>query len=235
MKKALITDYDGTFKTSDEILKRNIDSVIEYMYKDNIFGISTGRSYESICSEKEKYNFCFDYLSCFNANTIFDKDLTLLYSNCINNDFPEVIFNFKNYIDYAVGRDAYSLIDQYDIVEYVIRFHNEEGRRLFLNYINSENQYTYYTDNKDRLIIHVFSKKNDKSYVCNYISDIENIDKSNIYTIGDGNNDLEMIKHFNGYAMSSSPEIVRNSSLGICDNFYELVDNIDDVKKRVRY
>ena len=234
MNKTLITDYDGTFKTSDKVLKRNIDSALEYMSKDNVFGISTGRSYESICSEKEKYDFCFDYLSCLNANTIFDKDLSLLYRNCIENDFSEVIFSFRNYIDYAVGRDSYSMIDKYDVVEYVIRFHNEEGRKLFLNYINSGSMYTYYTDNRDRLTVHVFSKKNDKSYVCDYISSTENIDKSNIYTIGDGNNDIEMIKKFNGYAMSSAPEIVKASSLGVYDNFYEFVDNIDNVKKRVR-
>ena len=234
MKKLLISDYDGTFKTSDAILIKNIDSINNYMNTGNIFGISTGRSYESLYREKEKYRFSFDYLSCHNANSIFDKELRLLYKNCIDSNFTKTLFSYRKYIDYFIPKNAYSIFSDEDILEYVIRFYNLKGRSIFLKYILDSDLYTYYTDGQDKLVIHVFSKEKDKKNICEFISSREGISKSNIYTIGDGDNDLEMIREYNGYAMRKSPENIRTSALGLYDDFYELVNNIDSAKKRTR-
>ena len=44
MKKFLISDYDGTFHTDDESMKKNIEKVKEFRKSGNIFAIATGRS-----------------------------------------------------------------------------------------------------------------------------------------------------------------------------------------------
>jgi len=53
------------------------------------------------------------------------------------------------------------------------------------------------------------------------ISDFENV-----YTIGDGANDVEMIEKYNGYGMKNSTESGLKVTNKLVDNVYELLEEI---------
>ena len=62
---------------------------------------------------------------------------------------------------------------------------------------------------KDSTIIVVFKEEFDKTDGIYIVSDIEGVDKKDIYTIGDASNDKGMLLEFNGYKMPYSyPEIM---------------------------
>lgn len=55
---------------------------------------------------------------------------------------------------------------------------------------------------------------------------IKNINKNNIFTIGDSFNDLEMLENFNGFCMKNSGEFVKSKIKNKCTSVAELIDKI---------
>ena len=53
-----------------------------------------------------------------------------------------------------------------------------------------------------------------------------NILKENVYTIGDGYSDIEMIKDFNGYAMVNSVQELKKLAIKECKSVSSLIDEI---------
>ena len=62
---------------------------------------------------------------------------------------------------------------------------------------------------------------------------IENISDSDVYPIGDGANDVEMILKYNGYGMKNSEEVIYNATSKLCNTVAELIEQIlnEDIKK----
>ena len=58
------------------------------------------------------------------------------------------------------------------------------------------------------------------------ILDKEKIVKNNVYTIGDGINDIEMIRDYNGYR-------VRNSCKKLVSVTDRVIDNVSDLISRI--
>ena len=55
---------------------------------------------------------------------------------------------------------------------------------------------------------------------------IENVDKQNIFAIGDSYNDIEMIKNFNGFCVSNAEKEVKNISIKEYPSVSELINVI---------
>ena len=53
-------------------------------------------------------------------------------------------------------------------------------------------------------IVEIISSKTDKEKAIRIIANIEKVDKSSIYTIGNGYNDISMINAFNGACVNNS-------------------------------
>ena len=55
-------------------------------------------------------------------------------------------------------------------------------------------------------MIEIISKEINKSKAIKLLADYYNLDKNEIYTIGDGYSDIQMVKDYNGFAMEDSVE-----------------------------
>ena len=55
---------------------------------------------------------------------------------------------------------------------------------------------------------------------------LNNIDKNNVYTVGDGYSDIDMIKEFNGYGMKESINEIKNLAIGQVDSVSDLIKMI---------
>lgn len=88
----------------------------------------------------------------------------------------------------------------------------------YSNYINS-----YYVTGD---AIEIISNKANKSQAIKVLKEKLNIKKSDIYTIGDGYSDIEMVRDFKGFNMVNSVKELKNVSIG---EYKSVSDFIGDV------
>ncbi len=224
MKKIIISDYDDTLKPiirdtngvvcrdsrgkviSDiKQLELNLEAIDEFRSEGNIFVLSTGRPFASIKGEIKKYNIPVDYLGCTDGSYLYDHDLHILkeyYFSLVEMKYIDKKLKKFN-IDFVKDTFGHDAPSQYhsDITgiankeEVINNFMN-----IFSKYRNIDPQYIDFkyvewllvrpkgiskiTTGLDVLTYHTECKKND------------------IIAIGDGSNDIPMLREFEGYAVS---------------------------------
>ena len=204
--KLLVTDYDGTMyyeKNDLKTLRENIEALKQFKNK-NMIAIATGRPYNSIKAEIDKYNIPYDYIISSNGACLFDQYDELIYSNTIKKEIIEKTLEFLSKLPYI---KKISLIDIYgkETTNYneIIQIYIEINfTSIFeLNKIKKE---LSFLDNHPFLNICYFFNKTDKTKGIQIIQDIHAIQSQNIYTIGNDVNDLSMLKEYNGYRVPYS-------------------------------
>lgn len=232
--KILFSDYDNTlFRNEEEIIK-NIKYINEFINSGNMFVIASGRSYSDLLPELEKYNIPFHYLVLDNGANIYDKDINLLYSFYIEDNISKSIYDLVKDNEYLIIKNIYSVdikdcnyLSNCTKMNFVFNNINE-GYRLkeyvdnkYSNYVNA-----YLSLKSDRISLEIISNKTNKGNGVKLISELNNIDKDNIYVIGDNNNDIQMIKMFNGYSVNTAIEELKMVSIKSYDGVYELIKEI---------
>lgn len=90
--KILATDFDGTFFIRPEAVPQNIEAVKRWQNAGNQFGIVTGRPYPMILPELERWQIPVDFLICVNGAAVHEPDGTLLWSATIpDKDAQEIL------------------------------------------------------------------------------------------------------------------------------------------------
>ncbi len=226
MKKIIVSDYDDTFYVNEEELKRNKEAVKKFREKGNLFIIATGRSYLDIKVDIEKYNLEYDYLIINHGATILGKEDTILE----NFPLPErVIVNLKK--DLEIEKQSMNFLnDDSENEENIyfccsgiasrVDFESKNLTKIGVSYASSkdatrineklkaiyEEINTYFVSQNG---IEIISKRTDKSKAIKLLANVYNLEKSCIFTIGNGYSDIKMIKDYNGYAMKKSvPELI---------------------------
>ena len=210
--KVLFSDYDGTIKTFDKrpniiekcTFKKNLLYIRKFIVSGNIFNITTGRSPESIRREIEKYSILYNYLTCYDGKITFDNKGKILSSS---------------FIDENVLSGIRKLLLDKDLITKVVSY-NENGRvnsldnsivlYLFFNNFSEVKKYidNIVSDKKDIVVeyssfvkrVSITSKIN-KETAANKLIDFNDWNYSDIYSVGDGKNDLELLTAYNGYKM----------------------------------
>jgi len=209
--KLLATDYDGTFKTSPNNFFLNIEAVNRFMKNGNKFAIVTGRDYCSIKNELDYFGVKYDYLSCNNGLIIFDKNDRIVFSSILDDEKLLLIRK------YAVNDLNLKSIDFYNLYSHTYVLKNILEVCVKFNDLNALKKYKSFIENNLKDIncyiesnIGFIGNNITKADAVSNISEIENINCSDIYTTGDNQNDLCMLEKFNGYKVSSStlPNIV---------------------------
>lgn len=231
MTKILISDFDNTLYTSESELENNIKSINNFINNGNIFVIATGRSYIDISKFTEKYKIQFSYLICNDGGTIFDENGNLIYrkdipSNVVNDIYKYLEKNNLLGITYFdTGFDYVKFPNQYTNA-IIIRDINKEKSINILKFIvnNYNSVHGYISD----YWINITARSVTKSNGIKIISEINNYDKDNIFTIGDTINDISMIQDYNGACMKNST----NDLKSICKKTFDSVaEYIDYIKK----
>lgn len=214
MKKVLISDYDQTFYLNDEDIEKNKSEIKKFRNLGNIFIIATGRSYMDFKDKVKLYNIEYDYVILNHGTTILDSNDNVIYNCYIKN---EIINKLKNdlEIDKAIKTFCCSKFesrvdfDYENLTKIHVKYDNREIATKITNKINEKynkfiNAYLIPTGNA----IEIISNETDKSFAIKLLIKNLNLDESNVWTIGDGYSDIEMIKKFNGCCMKESvPEL----------------------------
>ncbi len=112
-----------------------------------------------------------------------------------------------------------------NITKIHLEFTDENFKKEFaylkVNYGEKINIYEISSNN-----LEIISSKASKLIAIDKILKLENINNNHVYTIGDGNSDIEMIKKYNGYTMKSSVSELKKHCIKEVGSISELIKDL---------
>lgn len=228
MQKILISDFDDTFYCTNEDIEENIKKVEEFRKKNNLFIIATARNPINIKRKIEELNIKCDYIIS-SLGGVIENENELIYSNYLKENLVRNIENiskeYENIELYRIGIEEAP--KDTEVLGYKIKTKNNylalEKIKSKLEKYNKE--IFCKIENKEKLFIN--NKGNSKLKAINYLITNKYINNKNIYTVGDSEDDLDMLKKFNGFRMESSSELVSQQIGKVVYNVAELIKKID--------
>lgn len=141
-------------------------------------------------------------------------------------------------LEYVNNKDIYDVIlinafkkrvdGTSNIVKIILKLYDYDRTLEAKNYIDESytNIKSYLVKDEDHYLVEVISSKASKSLMIEKILDKEKIVKKNVYTIGDGINDIDMIKKYNGYRVKNSCKELISVTDKVIDNVSNLISRI---------
>ena len=228
----LASDFDRTFYINNYDFKKNIDALKSFR-ENNLFVIVTGRSYQDYINITKNY-VPVDYLVVNHGATIL-KNNEVIRSEYISNntiDRLKTIFDFNDIEYFATSNiESRVSINYGNISKINITMQDNLVAKKAVDYINNAfndiKAYTLFHKNQFEIV----STKANKCEAIKYISNIENIDRSNIYTVGDGYTDIEMVKYYKGFAIKNSIDDLVKIAVDVVDSVSDIINFLDvDIK-----
>lgn len=231
MRKILVSDYDQTFYLNDEDIEKNKKSVENFRKHENIFIFATGRSYFDFMNKVERYKLKWDYLIINHGATILDKNNNIISNYTIDNNIIKNIekdLEIKKSINHFCCKLENSRTDfnDKDLTKIYAKYEKDKAEQInsLINKKYSEFVNCYLVSGN---AVEIISNKTCKSNAIEEIVQIEKVNRENIFTIGDGYSDIEMIKNYNGYCMEKSvQELLKICNGKIVKSVSELIEKI---------
>lgn len=230
-KKILVSDYDKTFYLNDEDIEKNKIAINEFRKRENIFIIATGRSYFDFHNKVDLYKFYYDYVIINHGATILDKNDNILANFPIKDEIiPEIKNDLK--LEKSIKGFCCSKLESRvdfnhkDLTKINVGY-NSKDEAISIN-ININNKYSQFINSYQiaETSLEIISNETNKSKAIDLLLNRLNIKRQNVYTIGDGYSDIEMVKNFNGYAMQESVDELKNVAQKECSSVSELINEI---------
>lgn len=236
----LVSDYDQTLSMDDITFKINLLKLKEFRKKGNIFMLSTGREYSSIKSEVIKWSIPCDYISCGDGVALYGCDDKLLIHYHLNkNDLDYSTYLKLKYNSKIEITDINSGIENFPDHR-IIQIKDINYKNIILEIEDYFKQYLQYSDYIIRHnLICLIPKGINKSTTIKFLEDKLKLSKSNIFTIGDHDNDYEMIRDYNGFSMVWGTKKAKQYSLkkylSLAQLMSDIEKNSDSFQKILRY
>ena len=230
-KKILASDYDKTFYLNDEDIEKNKIAINEFRKRENIFIIATGRSYFDFHNKVDLYKFNYDYVIINHGATILDKNDNILANFPIKDEIiPEIKNDLK--LEKSIKGFCCSKLESRvdfnhkDLTKINVGY-NSKDEAISIN-ININNKYSQFINSYQiaETSLEIISNETNKSKAIDLLLNRLNIKRQNVYTIGDGYSDIEMVKNFNGYAMQESVDELKNVAQKEYSSVSELINEI---------
>ena len=239
-QKMLVSDYDGTLFVNEEGIRNNVKAIEEFRLEKNLFVIATGNNWNDFQKIISKYGIKCDYLISDQGACIFDNKNNLLKATFLDYNISKKIINKikqvnKNY-EICNPHNEVKTIEENDVTKIAVNFGNLQEALNFNSEINKEfgeyvNAYTMIFEEIN--IVEIISSAVDKNEAIQYLMSIEKLEKEDVYTIGNGYNDISMIQSFNGYCMKNSVKELLEKCPNSVETVSDLIDEIKTNKSKV--
>lgn len=232
--KVIGSDFDGTITTGKTILDSTREEIRKFRDAGNIFIIVTGRSVSKFEEGIKKYNIdFFDYVICANGSIVLDKNLNCIEKYEMNRNSVENVLNVlldkKNkQIILNTEENSYHIYDKRDFLNIT-----EPILSISLVFDSIKDRNGYSLDKIDDLSVYSNNIFTDilvsgVSKATSILKLYSNINGDELYTIGDGENDICMLEIVeNSYTFVSSVEIVKKSAKYIYQSIDEILNEIN--------
>jgi HAD superfamily hydrolase (TIGR01484 family) len=237
----IVSDFDGTFYTGEKDIKINCEIIEKYIIDGNYFLLSSGRPYDSLMRQVEKYEIPHTHLATSDGTFLFNSSGNLLYSSEMEKGILDEISsilelaNFER-IEYSYPKynsDFYDFRKKLGGIAFVIKEKNinDELRKRFENLKLNYSNYRFDIYGYDGIFYFVIrNPKVSKSVPIEYLATDLGINKRKIFTIGDNDNDFEMIRDYNGFMIGDN-KALEEVALKKYNAVYELI--LDVRRKKV--
>lgn len=197
--KILASDFDDTiyYLDEEEKTKENIQQIKRFINNGNIFCIITGRNYTDLKLLLNELNIPYSYLICEDGAKIFNNMDYCLDTILLTKKEVEKIVKIieENNWDYYLD-DGYNETNNYnDCVKIVINCTDDNKKQEIVQMIKNIIDIHVYASRSHINIIH---KSVNKEKALKRLINIEELNTSSLYVIGDNDNDYEMLKNFQG-------------------------------------
>ena len=224
--KILASDYDNTlYVPQEDIFKKNIQYIKDFISKGNVFIIITGRSYQGIKDDLVKYDIPYTYLICNDGAILFNSNDKCLKTETI--DIEKIkkcqkILNSNNYKYYL--EDGFKEIKTPEKCIKVIAKYNDKikAEEIVKKIKKNIDVYAYVSTEH----INIIDSHVNKCTGLENLLEIENLLTENIYVIGDEINDYEMLKKFNGVTMEIHSKELDILNLKEYKTLYEYIEEL---------
>ena len=236
-KQIVFSDYDGTIYIKEEDMEKNIKLIDEYRRLGGKFVIVTGRSKTSVNGVIEKYNIPYDYVISNNGAIIFDDVGNKIYDQTISVEVSSKIINYLNSkenieVFYYYEEDKVKYCNQ-ELLKIRAKTPKTETAKNIEKEINSlfgddvvahaTFPYMYYS-NLNYSLVDIVSIKAGKEKSIRKLLEMLNMKGEHAVTIGDGRNDIAMIKEYNGYSMETAENEVKEVASKIFKNVGDVLE-----------
>lgn len=221
----LFCDFDGTLHRSEipGDFERNLEAVKRFRESGNLFVISTGRSIPSLMRDFPNYRDYADYVVVDNGATCVDRDGKVLFENTFSEAVAREIVEYvsRRSKEYHVGFTFYNNCKEHKELSgaqtKVRMWFNDDDLMERLNGELSRKypDLKFYTGHHAALAL--VNIHPDEDFVCLLDVAAGNAGKERalerlakmyngerMVAVGDGNNDMAMLKEFDGYVMDSA-------------------------------
>ena len=241
--KLLVSDYDGTFYNSIDNVKLNVEAIEKFMKSGNKFVLSSGRSLASLKRKVKEHDIPYNYLATCDGMYLFDERDNMLMSTKMNKKILKKlnhIHKLDGYerIDYSYDDDYATVVLQdknFASVSIIVKEKISDKLLKEFNRLKKENPcYDFFIYGYELYKYMVIKPRNiNKSTPIKYLERHLDLDKKNIYTVGDGSNDIEMIRDYNGYMIGNNRKL-KKVALDNYDSLHSLISDINKSKVKKR-
>ena len=238
--KLLVCDFDGTYFINEKEIVVNNKIVQNFRKQGNLFMLSSGRSFKSLKEMTIKYNIEYDYLSCCDGSILYDKDDNIVVNYDLDKTILEEFLKLKKLV--KVERIQYSYYDDYypkrkksNLIGCNIVIKNENIAKSFLKKWETlkSNNYKYdflaYKHNEITFFC-LKNKRINKSSTISYLEKALDINYKDIIVFGDNDNDIEMLKKYQGYYIGDVENNIKNICIDGYNQVYEFFKQNQDKK-----
>lgn len=228
----IASDFDNTiyYEGKEELNKKNIESIRNFIREGNVFIIITGRNYTRLKKTLNENDIPYTYLVCEDGAKIFNS-----VDFCIDSTYldEEEIVKVKKVleelnVDYYLDDGYNETQDHENCVKIVVRTSNLEEKEKILNEIYDKINVHIYASRNHVNIIH---KTVNKEYALRRLFKIENLDINKLHTVGDDLNDYEMLASFDGIIMKEHNSLLDELGKKEYDNLSDYIEELLEKNK----
>ena len=235
--KILISDLDNDIVLNG---KEQIESIKRFTREGNIFICATDKAINYIADHLSLMDINIEYFICNDGAAIFDKYYNIIYRKDMRSDVVRPIINMlkddDNILETFIDTTHGFVSDTEKCANGIVaRPFDKEKAEVLLNKIvlKYPSVHGHVNDNWLNIIDIDVNKKT----AIEYLIDNYHLNKDDIYVLGQGVNDLEMVENFKSYVLNNSKEDLKKFAIKEVENISELVDILleDNTEKNNDY
>lgn len=207
--KIVVSDYDKTFCIEKDPLEENKKAVDIWRHQGNIFVFATGRSYQDFKKEALRHQLYYDYVILNHGALILDSHDQILYhmeiDDSVMEKLPESLrLKVCTNLFCCSGKESRVPITTPQLSKIHLEYHNDQLAKEVEIAINKTYKNDVIAYHISECKIEIVASSVNKANAISRLAEKFHWNRLSIYTIGDGNTDLLMIRSFHGFRMEQS-------------------------------
>ncbi len=217
--KLIASDYDGTLHYKNDLDPRDLAAIERWRKNGNYFALISGRQntfLEYLISEK----LPLDFIVLTNGAQGFLPSGRLAFESTADGALvPQLIDIVRSQnIDFFESDLKNGVFHQF-----TARTEDEPGAQVFTDAVNKQ-FFRVLTAFRNGRCIDIVPRGVDKGKGVARVADFFGVEKENVYTVGDNNNDLPMLTAFHGFAVECALDEVKAAVESRCRDIADMIE-----------